>query len=375
MNRRIDTPPASTDPCQITLTPALQSGSALDRNEWSIEALRGIAALMVILAHYWSLAGIAPGRLVFVFTGVDLFFVISGFVFAPYLLGRDLALIPHLIRRFFRIYPLYAVAVFVYAGLRLQQGMEADHVLAHLLFLHTVESREVAFYFNPAFWSLPPEVEFYLALPLLALIGKGLPRLLALLAAALAMHLVLAYTSPAAAAGLNLSYILNVHLPGLLVEFVLGALAWWWVASAPVALTRLAVLLGGIVCWVLVAALYSGYFLSGSDDAVMANPVLRGNVGLLAAAAYAMMVAALVGWVAQPPAWARSVATTLGNLSYGLYLFHNAAPVMLRSLKSGLSSISFAALCLALTVVLAAALHIAWERPLRAFGRNLARRR
>lgn len=52
--------------------------------QWPIELLRGIAALMVVFAHYWGLAGVKAGLFVYFITGVDLFFVISGYVFAPY---------------------------------------------------------------------------------------------------------------------------------------------------------------------------------------------------------------------------------------------------------------------------------------------------
>ena len=99
------------------------------RNEWSIELFRGIAALIVMLSHYWTLIGVEPGIFRFLFTGVDLFFVLSGFVFAPYLFGKKLLIIPHLIRRLFRIYPLYIIALIIYAGLRLQQGLDAEHFI------------------------------------------------------------------------------------------------------------------------------------------------------------------------------------------------------------------------------------------------------
>lgn len=59
---------------------------------WSVELLRGMAALLVVVSHYQHLAGMDFGILRFAFSGVDLFFVLSGFVFAPYLFGRKICL-------------------------------------------------------------------------------------------------------------------------------------------------------------------------------------------------------------------------------------------------------------------------------------------
>lgn len=98
------------------------------QQEWSIELLRGIAALMVVFAHYYALTDINPGLLTFSFSGVDLFFVISGFVFAPYIFGKKFIVIPFLIRRFFRIYPLYLAALLFYVILHLFQDQEVKYV-------------------------------------------------------------------------------------------------------------------------------------------------------------------------------------------------------------------------------------------------------
>ncbi len=46
----------------------------------------------------------------------------------------------------------------------------------HHAFLHTTRSFEEANYFNPTFWSLSVEFEFYILQPLLALLGRRLTQ-------------------------------------------------------------------------------------------------------------------------------------------------------------------------------------------------------
>ena len=80
-----------------------------------IELYRGIAALMVMLCHYRSIVfGDERNLLSFLWTGVDLFFVISGFVFAPHITNAKIKLNSFFIRRFFRIYPLYFLSLWIY---------------------------------------------------------------------------------------------------------------------------------------------------------------------------------------------------------------------------------------------------------------------
>jgi peptidoglycan/LPS O-acetylase OafA/YrhL len=61
-------------------------------------------------------------------------------------------------------------------------------------------------------------------------------------------------------------------------------------------------------------------------------------------------------------------------LSYGIYLFHNAVPAMLRGLGFGSPGVLFALASLALTLLIAWLLFLLWENPWRNFGRRLARR-
>ena len=71
-----------------------------------VEAWRGIASLMVLWVHWGPVLGWPMGPMSFGFTGVDLFFVLSGFVFAPTVMASSApSLGAYAVHRFARIYP------------------------------------------------------------------------------------------------------------------------------------------------------------------------------------------------------------------------------------------------------------------------------
>jgi peptidoglycan/LPS O-acetylase OafA/YrhL len=62
-----------------------------------------------------------------------------------------------------------------------------------------------------------------------------------------------------------------------------------------------------------------------------------------------------------------------GSLSYGIYLFHNMMPALLRRLWPGLEGAWLALAALVFTIGMATLAHYGLERPLRNFGRQLSR--
>jgi peptidoglycan/LPS O-acetylase OafA/YrhL len=341
--------------------------NAAAREDASIEALRGFAALMVVAVHYAHFVSGAPGAWGFAATGVDLFFVLSGYVFGPYFFGRPLAWGPHLVRRVFRLYPLYLLALALYVALKLPDAGATRYLVDHLFMAHTLRSMEIAFFYNPAFWSLPPEVEFYLVLPLLAGLLRG-RAFFGLLALAAASHFALvALGRPDE--GVTPRALATVHLPGLLIEFCLGA--WAWRASQREGGRWIRGLLG----LALVAAMVGVFaaYLADAEQRTRASLWISGNMGLGAAAGYALVVSALAGRP-NPSGRVLALCVLAGDLSYGVYLFHNAFPVLLGKLGWSLGGWPAIAACLAATFALAWALHQLVEAPARNFGRALSRR-
>ncbi len=341
-----------------------------------IEALRGWAALMVMATHYTYLLTPQAGLWGFASTGVNLFFVLSGYVFAPYLFGKPLRLAPHLVRRFFRLYPLYLCALLLYVGLRLPAATAWDHFGVHLALGHTFTSLAVANFYNSAFWSLPPEVEYYLLLPLLAwaVMRLGFASLLLL---AVAMHLLLvALASPDE--GVTARAIATIHLPGVLIEFMLGSLAYAMAqrkASGHATLLRLAL---GLLVLAGMLFVYSSYIASVNGVARTPPVWIGGNIGFGAAIGYALVVSAITHrqWLTagRPERTLTPWFSLMGQLSYGVYLFHNAAPQILARILPAVSGGAAVLLCVGITLLMAWAAHHAIEWPMRNYGRSLSQR-
>lgn len=347
--------------------PILPTRTAMDSTAlWEVEAWRGLAAWMVVYAHYWATAPGSPQFMRFAFTGVDLFFVLSGFVFAPYLFGKPLQWSAFGVRRFFRIYPAYLLALALYGGLKLWQGGALLYVGEHLTFTY-LQNLQIAFYYNPAFWSLPSEVEFYLTLPLLAHWCAGRPwRVATLSVVALGARVCLGWLSDRT--GPNGAFMVMHHLAGMGIEFCLGAWAWCWSTTGLHRTgARWAALVLGLAGWLAMASWFGQVGDAGVDATVA-----RGQLAWLAAACFAAMVAA-----SRPcgkevaPHW-RWFAVWAGRLSYGVYLFHMAA---LELAGRALGQASLAATCLGacLTLAMAWVGFMAWEEPMRRAGRHWAK--
>ena len=106
-------------------------------------------------------------------SGVAVFFVVSGFcIHLSHERSRRKDFKVFFIRRFFRIYPPYLLALslfaFVVPWTRLKAGLleNAAQFGTHALLVHNFDARYF-FGINPAFWSIAVEVQLYLLYPVL----------------------------------------------------------------------------------------------------------------------------------------------------------------------------------------------------------------
>jgi peptidoglycan/LPS O-acetylase OafA/YrhL len=129
----------------------------------SLDAARGIAILLVLMAHF--LPNIGGSEAALANTGVILFFLLSGF-----LMDRNLAsdgrIAPFAIRRAFRILPAYWLSIVIVAFHR--PDWTVGTLLANATFTAPVAGAERLL---GVYWTLYIEVLFYAVVPFLRLAG------------------------------------------------------------------------------------------------------------------------------------------------------------------------------------------------------------
>jgi peptidoglycan/LPS O-acetylase OafA/YrhL len=341
-----------------------------------LDGLRAIAVTLVIIYHLGS--GILPGG----FIGVDVFFVISGFLITALLLReRERTGSVHLgrfwVRRARRLLPAIALLVIVCCtaawmiggdlliGLGLQ-ALGAATFSSNWLAIAAGQS-----YFDEStpellrnLWSLAVEEQFYLLWPLLLLLVVLLPRrwmrvgvmLIAASASAVAMAVLFI---PGDAT--RVYFGTDTHSFGL----ALGAALAFGAASVDgrARLARMVQALG----WLAVAALLLSSVLLRDD----ASATYIGGLPLVAVlTAVAILAAVQPGsrlaraLDARPMAW-------VGERSYGLYLWHWPVFVLTAAATTGASPAArwlVAAVALVITVVAAQLSYVLVEQPVRRLG-------
>src|SRR5690242_8364575 len=163
-----------------------------------LDALRGVAVLMVLAFHYTTrFARLHPewawGDFTFGFYGVELFFVISGFVIIM-TLDRSGRPMDFVVARFSRLYPAFWTAVLLTSLVLWLSGSRADappgRIAANLTMVHE-------FFGVPSvdgvYWTLEVELLFY-ALALAVFWAGLLPRAHLVVGAWLALSALLFYS-------------------------------------------------------------------------------------------------------------------------------------------------------------------------------------
>jgi peptidoglycan/LPS O-acetylase OafA/YrhL len=278
-----------------------------------IQALRAVAVMAVVLNHLW------PVRLTGGYVGVDIFFVISGFLITSHL-GKELAesgrvrLGRFYARRIRRLLPAaFLVLAFVLVAAYFllpypRWGDTAQHVIASALYGENwlLASESVNYMAHDAapslvqhYWSLSVEEQFYLFWPLLLmLLGRG--RRVGVVVVGLAsLAFCITLTGPSA-------YFVT---PARVWEFGLGALIA--LAGARFALPGIASL-AGFAMIIGAAVLYTdttpfpGY-MALIPTVGTALVIIAGNRG---------------GRQWHTPVTAAWPVRWVGDISYSLYLWH-----------------------------------------------------
>jgi peptidoglycan/LPS O-acetylase OafA/YrhL len=344
-----------------------------------VQVLRAVAASMVVLHHAQHDAEAVAAHLGRAFTrsdllpwlaGVDIFFVISGFVMvhaSANLFGRIGARRVFLTRRLIRIVPLYWAATTVYLAIVLAAPHSLNspapslwQVVSSYLFIPSIRPDGLVQPVYSLGWTLNFEMFFYLVFAAAIV----LPRLWAVAATAVGLALLVAGNRYLGPWPLPLSYWGDT----IVLEFVLGM---------GLALVRVQGLrLPGVVRLALLAL---GFFLLYLDLSAADGGVVPQFLGYGVPAALIVAAAVLGRAEDRPPAFER-VLVALGNASYALYLLH---PFAIRALgqmeaRTPLGALvgpwGFVALAYLSAVALALAVHRWGERPLLDRLRRVSRR-
>ena len=341
-----------------------------------LDGLRGLAVLGVLLFH--------DGRLPGGYLGVDLFFVLSGFLITSNLLTEHQAsgridLGAFWVRRARRLFPaLLAVVIVVGAAAPFvaspaeRARIQADGLaaLAYVANWHTIVAGRSYWDLFAApspfehTWSLSIEEQFYVAWPLVAWVALRArrPRLaLGLVAAGLTLASGLALARAFDAVGASRAYLgTDTRAAAILAG---AGMACALHGRAPLA-GRAALALDAAGALALGGLALAWVRLEGKDPFLYEGGLWLSELAVLAlvwcaSQGHASRIARLLSF--------RSLAW-VGRVSYGLYLVHWPIFTLLRPGRLGLSGAALTVVRLALTFLVAAASFRWLEDPIRRRG-------
>ncbi|TQL69435.1 peptidoglycan/LPS O-acetylase OafA/YrhL [Nocardioides albertanoniae] len=336
-----------------------------------IQALRALAVSLVVVYHFW------PGGLTGGYVGVDVFFVISGFLITTHLLDRVPGGLRDLGefwgRRIRRLLPAALTVIAatlaatwwiapatIWDGTARQSVASAFYVQNWLLARDSVDYLAADDAATPVqhFWSLSVEEQFYLGWPVLILLvglvarrrGMSLRR-----AAAVTMTLVVAA-----------SLACSVLLTDASSYFVTYTRVWELGAGGLVAVAApvLARLPQGVRLGLVWLGLALVVYAALVFDAATLFP---GSAALVPVVGAALIVVADVRRGPLSPLWAmgRRPVQTLGDLSYSIYLWHWPLVILLPYAIGGPAPGAVKLLALCAVVLAAWATKVYVEDPLR----------
>lgn len=307
---------------RLLLDPVRDEGKRTRKKIENIQGLRGVAIFLVIFAHITAIEqkyghgdGILPDFFIFGISGVDLFFVISGFVAVTVTRGhfqQPLAAAQFFYNRISRVYPLYWLYSFLVLGIYLyrpelvnaSQGHRV-HILTSFLLL----PQGLLPLLNVG-WALIHIMYFYCIFTLLLLAAEPrLPKLMAVWTLAVVIgNLMWRYGIPAAPTAT-----LRLITHPLTLEFIGGCIVAKLIYS-DIRSYGFAVLLLGV------ASLFAGMsiYYSSSPGTVPREWLRVGVFGF----PYVLIVYGAVALEMNSVRIFSRFFSFIGDASYSIYLSH-----------------------------------------------------
>ena len=329
----------------------------------SIQYLRGVAALGVVAWHAQSQMGLGETRVLQ--AGIEVFFIVSGYVMWLILTERPVSPATFLRKRITRVVPLYwtlttVILVMLLMAPRLLQNARFDpvHVIMSYLFLpwpNPVVEAGLKPLMIPG-WTLNYEMFFY------ALLAAAL----ALPARWRAVFTVGTLSLLGVASLLPLGPIAHFYASPFMIEFALGIGLAMVLPRLPQALRCR----GGWIFGLGLALLLAAGSASGAEQVRLVTFAIPAT----------LIVGGLVAWEGAGSLPRLGLLKTLGDASYPLYMLH---PILLSAMAQAWRAMGLIELSPWLYVLLALIVasgvgylaHVTLERPLiRVFQRGPRRR-
>lgn len=350
--------------------------------------LRALAALSVVVNHYWgiffspvvrAIVGVpasfvpvqpgytrhvlAPGAGGFLYGafGVGLFFLISGFVIPISL--RHLSTGQFLVRRFFRIYPVYWFCLLIslamygvsawYWSTPLSDRMSVSYVASNLLLLHSAAGIPSLDF---VCWSLAVEVKFYVVFALIVMIGKSARQVVWLSIGLLTMCCVATYLTTHGA--YPRSFIAYMLSDIKFMSFMFLGCIFYYVLYDELDV-RAALGYGALIFGLFVA-------IGAMHEAQVFGPLVKNYT-------YALVLFA-VCYRLRDRVRNNRILDFLADISFPLYLVHSmigyvTMPILIdRGMPYSLAWV----VCAGLAVLVACLVHVYVELPANAFGRRVS---
>ncbi|MBI3368173.1 MAG: acyltransferase [Burkholderiales bacterium] len=327
----------------------------------AVDSLRGVAAMAVVLFHYtrrfvelYEPARSPSVSVNYGYLGVNLFFIISGFVIFM-TLARTARPMDFVVSRFSRLFPSYWIAIAMTFAITHWLGLpkklvDLNTAAANLAMLHNLAGVP---HVDGVYWTLEVELLFYIGMFALYRCGRlgAIHRALWLMLGLRLLYFVMARA-------------FSIDLPWTLYRLlILNFIPWFALGIAIYALLNASSDAGRREPWITaVAAVLS---LAVADGLVM---------GVLAIGLAAAVHGAASGRL---PLLERRALVYLGTISYPLYLLHENIgwSLQLRLLAAGLPFDATVVLALVAAIALATALHYTVEQPAMDWIRSRYRQR
>lgn len=313
----------------------------------SVQVLRGIAAMLVVFNHAGLFLALAPqynlGPSYLVPSeavasmgaiGVDLFFVISGFVMtlsARRFIGPTGAAV-FLIQRFVRIAPLFYLAclVMLIEALRAGLPVERASVFNSLTFIPIFDDGTYSWPLHYLGWTLTFEWVFYLLVAALIASGRG-GRHIPLLALLAALPLLGVLLNPQLMVG-------RVLTNPILWEFALGTIACILYEKCLLGRFRTLLTFCSLLIFVIgaVALQVSPEDLVGAGENTMMGEHEAAVRTLFWGVPAFIFFAAVVGMGDVGDGWVGRLLKLIGDASYSIYLSHLFVVMAMREILNHL---------------------------------------